>query len=56
MQWTFSVCIPATDGKSFNVYDLRFLGMTLSQYKADQAFLRSILDSLTYTPSDLFPK
>jgi hypothetical protein len=56
VQWTFSVCIPAGDGKNFNVYDLRFLGLTLSQYKTDQSFLRTIIDSLNYTPSDLFPK
>jgi hypothetical protein len=51
MQWTFTICIPTADGKGFTAYDLRFLGMTLNQYKTDQAFLRSIIDSLTYTPS-----
>jgi hypothetical protein len=56
LQWTFSLCVPASDGKSFNVYDLRFLGMTLKQYKTDQKFLRSVIDTLAYVPSDLFPK
>ena len=56
MQWTFSVCIPTSSGKEYTVYDLKFLGMTLAQYKADQAFLRPIIESLTYTPtSDLPP-
>jgi hypothetical protein len=55
MQWTFSVCIPTADGKEYTVYDLKFLGMTLAQYKADQAFLRPIIDSLTYTPSTELP-
>jgi hypothetical protein len=51
MQWMFTVCVPTADGKGYSAYDLRFLGMTLKQYKADQAFLRSIIDSLTYAPS-----
>jgi hypothetical protein len=55
MQWTFSVCIPAADGKEYTVYDLKFLGMTLSQYKLDEGFLRPIIDSLTYTPSTDLP-
>jgi hypothetical protein len=53
MQWTFTVCIPAATGKSFDAYELRFLGMTIKQYKADQAFLRVVIDSLTYTPDTL---
>jgi len=57
LQWTFTLCVPNADGKTFNAYDLRFLGMTLKQYTADQAFLRPIIDSLTYTPStSILPK
>jgi len=57
MQWIFTICIPADDGNSFTTYDLRFLGMTIKQYKADQAFLRSVIDSLRYTPgTDTMPK
>jgi hypothetical protein len=53
MQWTFTVCIPSKSGKGFDAYELRFLGMTVKEYKADQAFLRAIVDSLTYTPDTL---
>jgi hypothetical protein len=51
LKWTFTVCIPSADGKEFNAWDLRFLGMTVKQYKTDQAFLRSIIDSLAYAPA-----
>ena len=51
LQWMFTLCVPTADGKGFTAYDLRFMGMTLKQYKADQIFLRSVIDSLTYTPS-----
>jgi hypothetical protein len=54
VQWVFTICIPTTDGKHFTAYELRFLGLTLAQYKADQAFLRTIVDSVSYKPmSDL---
>ena len=43
--WTFTVCVPS--GKSFTAYDLT-VGLTLKQYKADNKFVRSIMDTLKY--------
>jgi hypothetical protein len=56
MQWIFTVCVPADNG--FTTYELRFHGLTLKNYKADQAFLRSIMNSITLTAptTDALPK
>jgi hypothetical protein len=56
MQWIFTVCVPAPNG--FTAYDLRFNGITLKNYKADQDFLRGIMNTLTLTAptADPLPK
>ncbi len=56
MQWIFTVCVPAPGG--FTAYDLRFSGITLKNYKADQDFLRGIMNTLTLTAptTDALPK
>ena len=53
LQWIYTLCIP--NGKDFTAYDLRIIGLTTQQYKNDQAFLRSIIDTATYIPSPADP-
>jgi hypothetical protein len=48
VQWTFTVVVPA--GADFTAYALS-VGMPLDTYKADNAFLRSILETLKYNPA-----
>jgi hypothetical protein len=56
LQWIFTVCVPSTNG--FTAYELRFTGLTLKAYKADQDFLRTIMNSMTLTAptTDQLPK
>lgn len=46
--WIITVCVPS--GRDYMAYELRFMGLTVKTYKADRDFLRSIVDSLSYTP------
>jgi hypothetical protein len=48
LHWIFTVCVPADKG--YIAYELRFMGLTLSEYKQDQDFLRRIMNSLAYVP------
>jgi hypothetical protein len=47
VQWIFTAIIPS--GTDFTAYDLS-VGMPLGQYKGDEAFLRSIFETLKYNP------
>ena len=56
MQWIFTVCVPSQSG--FTAYELRFTGLTLKVYKADQEFLRTIMNSMALNApaADVLPK
>lgn len=51
--WNTSVLIP--DGDKYQVYELNFIGLTQSQYKKDESFLKSILSTIEYTGSTTQP-
>ena len=51
VRWTFTICVPSSDGKEFTAYELRYLGLTLKQFNADHEFLRGIMNTLTYIPA-----
>jgi len=56
LKWIFTVCVPTSNG--FTAYELRFTGLTLKTYKADQDFLRTIMNSITLTAptADALPR
>jgi hypothetical protein len=49
-KWSIWVFVPRPDG-SFDGYVLQFVGLDDNEYAANEAFLRSIVDSLTYNAS-----
>ena len=48
VQWSVMLCIPNRD--RFAVYEIRTIGMTRTQLKADRDFLQKVMGSLTYVP------
>jgi hypothetical protein len=47
VQWTFTVFIPASEGK-FSVRALTFIGLALSEYERDKEFLEQMMKTLKY--------
>lgn len=48
LRWSYTVFIP--DHQQFYSYELSFVGLSVSQYEADQGFLKSIMDTLQIEP------
>jgi hypothetical protein len=47
LRWTITAFAPRGD-KTFAPYELNVIGLTVQGYQADEAFLQSVVDSLTY--------
>ncbi len=53
LEWTWTFLAPR--GQVFDVYELNFIGLTSDDFKADQAFLRSLLGSVELSDAALPP-
>jgi hypothetical protein len=49
LRWTITAFAPRPD-KSFVPFELNFIGLTVKQYEAHEAFFRSVAGSLAYEP------